>query len=102
MDLRFSTVLPVLAFAFGLAGPTLAQGSDNCATPTTISGAGTFPINTTGATNSPQQPGSCPTVNRDVWFRWTATSGGPMIVSLCGGTSVDTVAAVYNGSSCPT
>jgi hypothetical protein len=89
-------------FALGLLSATaIAQGSNSCATPTVISGTGSFAVNTAGATDGTEQPGTCPTIHRDVWFSWTATSTQSMQFSICGGTGSDTVIAVYATSSCP-
>jgi len=84
-----------------LAAHAGAQGSDDCGTATPISGSGTFAVSTVGSTDSPQQAGSCPTAHHDVWFAWTATATQSMSLTSCGGTSADTVLAVYPGSSCP-
>ncbi len=96
---------PRLAPLFGcvalLCARSLAQGSDNCASATSISGAGSFGVSTAGATDSAQQPGACTAIHRDVWFAWTATSTQSMSLSFCGGASADTVVAVYAGSGCP-
>jgi len=81
--------------------PALAQGSDDCASATPISGYGTFAVNTTGATDSAQQSSSCTTAHSDVWFVYTATVTQLLPISLCNGTSADTVLAVYAGSGCP-
>ena len=85
----------------------LAGGSDDCANAPAndaISGTGTFNVTTVGATASTQNPGCGGGTHLDVWFYWTATSSGPHTMSLCGGTTADTVAAVWadNGGACPT
>ena len=36
---------------------------------------------------------------RSVWFRWTAASAGSVLFETCGGTSFDTLLAVYTGSA---
>jgi hypothetical protein len=41
-------------------------------------------------------------INEDVWFTWTATSTGPVVVSMCGMTTIDSKLAVYPGAGCPT
>ncbi len=95
----FAVLCPMLlAFA---SAPAFAQGADDCASATPISGTGAFNVSTVGATNSPQQTGACPTANNDVWFLWTATTTQPVEVSFCGSTAADTVLAVYPGPSCP-
>src|SRR5689334_15014428 len=83
------------------SAPLFAQGSNSCSSATPISGTGTFNVSTVGATDSPQQTGSCPTAHCDVWFLWTATSTDTIEVSMCGGTGADTVLAVYPGPACP-
>jgi hypothetical protein len=91
-----------VALLLGLvSGTALAQGGNDCASPTVITGGGPFSFNTVGATTSPQQSGVCPTANRDVWFTWMAPSTNSYEVVMCGGTSLDTVVAVYNGNGCP-
>ena len=85
-----------------LAAHASAQGSDDCATATVISGGGNFPVSTVGATDSPEQTGVCPSAHRDVWFKWTAPATQTTEVSLCGTTITDTVLAVYPGPACPT
>ncbi len=90
------------AFVFCLsAASASAQGSNSCSTPTVISGTGTFAVNTAGATDSPEQPGACVPIHRDVWFSWTATTTQSMNFATCAGTSADSVIAVYATSSCP-
>ena len=92
-----STILLALSSA-----PAFAQGSDNCATATPISGLGNFSVTTVGATTSSQQTGACPTANSDVWFLWTAPATQMVDIGLCGGVGgADSVLAVYPGSACP-
>ncbi len=96
-----SRLLLVPVLLAGVSASAFAQGSDNCASATPIAGLGTFPVVTTGATDSAQQSGGCPLAHADVWFLWTATASQSVDISLCGGTGNDTVMAVYAGSSCP-
>ena len=84
------------------SAPAFGQGANNCASATPISGLGTFNVVTTGATDSTQQSGACPVAHADVWFVWTAPATQSVDISTCGGTSADTVLAVYAGSACPT
>jgi len=84
-----------------LSLPAAAQGSDNCATATLISGTGTFAVSTVGSTTSTQQSGACPTAFHDVWFLWTAPVSEGMSLSTCGATTTDTVVAIYAGPLCP-
>ncbi|MCY2961533.1 MAG: hypothetical protein NTY35_15325 [Planctomycetota bacterium] len=75
-------------------------GADDCATPDAISGAGAFAVDTTLATNSVGGPAPCATIGKDVWFAWTATSAC-VTIATCGGSTADTVIAVYSGTTCP-
>jgi len=93
--------LLTISACLSLAAGVSAQGSNSCTTATAISGTGTFSVSTTGATDSAQQPSICPTIHRDVWFAWTATATQSMSLTTCGGTSADTVIAVYAGAGCP-
>ncbi|MBK7641438.1 MAG: hypothetical protein IPJ19_00065 [Planctomycetes bacterium] len=77
-----------------------APSNDNCASAIAISGAGPFNFDTTGATTSAQQSGSCPTAGQDIWYAWTAPSSGTATLSLCG-SSFDSIIAVYAGAGCP-
>src|SRR6187401_251444 len=95
-------LLALVPLALALSGaPASAQGSNECATATPIAGYGTFAVDTTGATDSAQQTGACATAHSDVWFLYSATVTQLLPISLCGGTSADTVIAVYLGPGCP-
>jgi hypothetical protein len=78
-----------------------AQGSDECSTATPIFGNGTYAVSTVGSTDSFEQTGSCPNAHHDVWFYWTSPATQSTRLSLCGGTAIDTVIAVYPGNMCP-
>lgn len=93
--------------------PAPIVGSDNCATPTLVVGAGPHNFDTTGATSSPE--GQATTncifynligIDSDVWFEWVAPATGTFEISSCGLTGNDTKMAVYTGTSsgttCPT
>ncbi|MBI5361704.1 MAG: hypothetical protein HZA53_00905 [Planctomycetes bacterium] len=88
--------------AFTLAATAAAQGSNDCATATVISGTGTFNVTTVGATDSAQQGTGCVVAHTDVWFKWTAPSTNTFTLATCGGVSADSVVDVYNASACPT
>jgi hypothetical protein len=95
---------PILSFLvlLGSAAPALAQGSDSCTTPTPVSGGGPFAFNNSAATAGPQDPTVCGiTISRDVWFVWTAPTTDMYVVSTCGGTGIDSMLAVYDGTACP-
>lgn len=106
-----STVL-VLSTFVALAsnrGAFAQLGSDDCASPTPISGTGQYPYNLVSATSSGQgniahcSPGQH-FLDRDVWFCWTADCTGMVTLSTCGLTQADTVIAIYpdsDGCACP-
>ena len=98
-----------VAAALTLTTAVDAQGSDSCATPTVASGGTTFAFNnstaTTGSegqTNSSCNQFGSTAVQRDVWFTWVGPTTGTYTFATCGGTSVDTKIAVYDGNACPT
>lgn len=97
-----TSILPFL-LAAALAHAARAQGSDDCATPQPIAGAGTFAFDTTLATADGflGQQNDCGAVDADVWFVWTAPASGAATVSTCGGAAFDTQLAVYTAGSCP-
>jgi hypothetical protein len=78
-------------------------GADDCANASQfpISGTGTFTVDTTGATDSPQIGAGCAQARRDVWFEYTATFTGTLKLTTCGGTSANTVVAAWSGATCP-
>ncbi len=80
-----------------------SAGADDCANASTsaISGTGTFPVNSTGATDSPQVDTGCVQPHLDVWFRYTATYTGSITLNTCGGVGTDSVIVVWSGSTCP-
>lgn len=88
--------------------PLAINGSDNCATPDAIAGAGTFTFDNTAATTGTQGQaeslclafGSTAVV-QDVWFAWTSPATGTATMTTCGGV-IDTKIAAYPGSGCPT
>jgi hypothetical protein len=86
--------------AFTVNVTTSGPANDDCASAIAISGAGPYAFDTTGATTSTQQSGTCPTTGQDIWYDWTAGATGTATLSLCG-TGFDTVAAVYDGAGCP-
>jgi hypothetical protein len=92
-------------YSFTYSVSTPAPANDNCSGATAV-GAGTFSFNTVGATNStPAIPSSCnaaatTTINKDVWFRFTAPCSGTATAATCG-TAFDTNVAVYAGTTCP-
>ncbi len=106
-----STFLVLSTFvALAASSGAYAQlGSDDCASPTPISGGGQFPYELGPATTSGQgyvamcSPGQS-FLSHDVWFCWTADCTGLVKLSTCGLTQADTVIAIYpdsNGCACP-
>jgi hypothetical protein len=101
-------VLLASSAAVALALLAAAQGSDNCATPTLISGQGSFGFNNGSATTGSQgqnealcnQFGTTGITN-DVWFTWTSPADGVATLTTCGGASFDSKIAAYAGSGCP-
>ncbi len=93
--------LAIGSLFLGLAASASAQGSDSCTTPQVIAGFGSFSFdNTAAAAGNDFAPG-CASIGRDVWFSWTAASSGSTTIATCGGTSLDSVLAVYAASACP-
>jgi len=76
--------------------------NDTCASPTAISGFGTFAMDTTQAlTEGPANGcGAAGQIHRDVWYLWTAPQDGDAEVSTCAAT-FDTTVAVYDAAACP-
>tara|TARA_R110002126_G_scaffold6119_7_gene32221 strand:+ start:3080 stop:5338 length:2259 start_codon:yes stop_codon:yes gene_type:complete len=79
---------------------------DDCFTARVISGPGAFAIDTTNATTSlygdPGQVGPCfvGEMASDVFFQWTAVTGGDVQFRLSGTTVNDTVLRLHAGAGC--
>ncbi len=89
-------------------GITEAPVNDDCANATPIAGLGAFPFNNIGATEDGPEHARCQVdydtsgaIANDVWFCWDSDHTGAVQVSTCGGTTIDTKIAVYNGCTCP-
>ncbi|MGE3107110.1 MAG: GC-type dockerin domain-anchored protein [Phycisphaerales bacterium] len=90
---------------------TAARGgaNDECTSPTVVTGSPaslnfdntTCTTGTTGQANNLCLFFGSTAIHRDEWFLWTATGTGTATLSACGGTTVDTKAAVYAGAACP-
>lgn len=105
---RIRNIIVPFTFAACLAAPTLAQpANDDCAVSQAISGFGTIPWDTNGATTDGVDSAMCCSfsscsIYNDVWFCWTATATGPVIAHTCGLSTLDTRLAVYAGCApCP-
>jgi len=83
----------------------LGGGSDDClnaATQDAISGLGNFAVDMTLATTGATPPVACTGfMTKDVWFEWTSTVTGSVIVATCTHTTSDTVIGVWTGAGCP-
>ncbi len=93
--MRNSFWLSALVFAGVSMAPGFAQGGDECAVATAITGNGPHAFDQTLATESVDISG-CGTLNFDVWFSWTAGQTADHIVSLCAGATHDTKLAIYD------
>ena len=83
-----------------------ANGSDDCATATAISGSGSWPCDTTAATTSAEGQSSCyafgtSAIPLDIWYEWTADVTGDAVVGTCNTINWDSKIAVYAGAGCP-
>jgi hypothetical protein len=92
-------------FSLGVAAPA---ANDSCTTPVALTGAGPYSYDSTAATTGAegQSEGAClffasTTIDRDVWFTWTAPTSGNALLANCG-TAHDSKIAVYAGAGCPT
>lgn len=77
-----------------------ANGSDNCAGAPDITGFGNFAFDNAAATTDGQPHGLCgkdggTQIGLDLWWRWTSPVSGPVTISTCGLTGVDTEIAIY-------
>ena len=78
---------------------------DECATAGAISGQGLFCFDNSGATTGTENQNAAicydfgsSAVDNDIWFAWTADADGQALVTLCGGTSMDSKLAISEGS----
>jgi hypothetical protein len=77
-----------------------ANGADSCVLAPVISGFGNFPWDNVGASVDGQDHGLCAKdgdagIHNDLWWRWQSPTTGPVTVSTCGLTTVDTEIAIY-------
>jgi hypothetical protein len=99
--LRLSHVLALFAFA----GSAAAQGSDACATAHAIAGNGSYLFDSSVATTDGVADPLCDffsnqQIYNDVWFDWTSATTGQVRIENCGGTTLDSKIAVYDGAGC--
>jgi hypothetical protein len=86
----------------------LPPANDDCTTPTSVVGYGSFPFDNTVASTGTdgQSEGNClffsnTAVTFDVWYTWTAPVSEQVSFDTCG-SGVDTKIAIYGGTGCPT
>ena len=93
-------------YSLNFSVTTPAPANNECSGATAIGDASTA-FNTFGATNSANAiPASCndaggTAINKDVWFKYTASCSGIASASTCGTAGFDTNIAVYDGAACP-
>jgi hypothetical protein len=93
-------------YSLNFSVTTPAPSNNECTGATAI-GDGTANFNTFGATNSANAiPASCndgggTAINKDVWFKYTASCSGTASASTCGTAGFDTNIAIYDGAACP-
>jgi hypothetical protein len=101
------TTRSALALVFAAGAAASAQPpNDNCSSATAISGFQTFTFDNTLATQDGVGNATCNLfgtnqIDKDVWFCWTAAQAGPVQLTTCSLTSIDTKIAVYDGCGCP-
>ena len=86
-----------LNWAFLVPPPT----NDECVGATVISGNGPFAYDNQFATpTTATAPGSvCQTSqSKDIWYAWTSTGAGSVMVDTCGGPTWDSVITIYTGT----
>lgn len=104
---RFARATAAALCLSSFASAQVTNGSNTCATAPAISGAGFFTFNNTSATTDGKSHFICdtsgdPQIWKDLWWKWTATCDGPVIVQTCNTTSVNTELVVYAPQSpCP-
>lgn len=94
-------LLTLIGAACVLAPLGIAQGADDCANATPVSGFGAFAFDNSSATASGIADCSGLPVRKDVWFNWTSHVTGPIRFETCGTiTPFDTRIVVYDGVNC--
>lgn len=85
--------------------PPPQPGGDDCDDCVAIAGEDTFDFDNTSATSNGPGNALCDKfgtddIDNDVWFCWTSPCDGPVTLSTCSLTDVDTKVAVYDGTNC--
>jgi hypothetical protein len=79
--------------------PPPPPANDNCAAATAIAGTGTFDYSNVSATvETGELVASCGTSGNSVWYNWTPACDGIYTISMCAGSSDDTVLSAYDGA----
>lgn len=94
--------LLLLSAATALLAPSaLAQGGDDCANATAISGYGLYSWDNTNATTTGPADCNGRPARKDLWWAWTAPATEGVRFETCGtNTSVGTRIVAYDGADC--
>jgi len=84
-------------------------GNDECGSPFIIAGspvvlqqnANAATTGTAGQGNNACLAFGTRNINNDEWFLWRANASGVAVLRSCGGATMDTKAAVWDGTACP-
>ena len=98
---HLSSLLSLVGALCLLAPTSMAQGADDCANATPISGLGTFAFDNTTATASGIADCNGAPTRKDVWFSWTSPVTGEVRYQTCGtSTPFDTRIVIYSNVDC--
>ncbi len=98
--MRNATLAALLPAALLMGAAAAQNGNNSCGSATPINGLGTFLFDNNGATiDGPADCNGAP-VRRDIWYLWTAPATDGYEVTTCGGTTLETRIAVYDGFDC--
>jgi hypothetical protein len=79
--------------------------NDSCGSPIVLPGPGVYPFDTSFATSGQGTTGACQNPpGKNLWYEYTATANGTLIVSTCGQTTTvetDTEIWLHQGPGCP-
>jgi hypothetical protein len=96
--MNWKAILPGAA-AVALSTAAFGQGDNFCATAQPIAGLGPWNFDNTAAGLDGPADCSGQPVRKDVWFVWTAPTSDGYAMSLCGGTTLRTRLAIYDGGT---
>ncbi|MFO1010939.1 MAG: hypothetical protein U1F29_12815 [Planctomycetota bacterium] len=92
-------------------GPSVALPppiNDDCSSPSVLVGPGPHAFDNATATTGVQGQleavclfSASTTIEKDMWFTWTAPSTSSFAIDSCGLTTIDSKIAVYAGAGCP-